>query len=386
MVMKLETMLKRTSESTGIPLALFIDKSSVFEFNNFTPNPAFAVIESLGLKEDGVYYTITPDYLFYGCVRLGNKVVAAGPVSTYKVTQHQIRSILQLLKQSMSRENEMMRWLHTLPTCRIKRFRETLSLIAYLLDESMDGSAVPVSCPLSDFSKTVTSQDLSFINKIDDATENLVIMAVESGNPAELDRLLRMYDENGEEFLVLSDNVIRSFKNTFIMAVSIVSRAAMRGGLDYTTAVTVREKYLAQIEEMNQYQEIKRLILIMFFDYARRTEKTQKLPADSAVVARVCKYVQSHLHERILATDISENLHINNAYLCRHFKQKTGKALSEYITERKVQEAKRLLEYTDFSLVEISACLGFTSQQYFHTVFKKYGGITPKEYRNKYIH
>ena len=46
-----------------------------------------------------------------------------------------------------------------------------------------------------------------------------------------------------------------------------------------------------------------------------------------------------------------------------------------------IAEAKRLLDYTDYSILDIALHLGFKSQSHFTTTFKKFEGLTPKEYR-----
>lgn len=68
-------------------------------------------------------------------------------------------------------------------------------------------------------------------------------------------------------------------------------------------------------------------------------------------------------------------------YLSSHFHEKTGKTLSSYINEMKINEAMRLLKTDQLSLAEISAALGYSSQNYFHKVFQNLIGMTPNEYR-----
>ena len=74
---------------------------------------------------------------------------------------------------------------------------------------------------------------------------------------------------------------------------------------------------------------------------------------------------------------------MNASYLSRHFKEQTGKTMTEFINELKISEGIRLLETTDLPLIHISTQLGFSSQNYFQTVFKKVIGMTPIEFRNK---
>ncbi|MCR4660945.1 MAG: helix-turn-helix transcriptional regulator [Clostridia bacterium] len=69
--------------------------------------------------------------------------------------------------------------------------------------------------------------------------------------------------------------------------------------------------------------------------------------------------------------------------LSTDFKKETGESLSIFILKIKIQEAQRLLRYTDKPLIEIALFLGFSSQSHFSRTFKHYTSITPFEFRNK---
>ena len=57
--------------------------------------------------------------------------------------------------------------------------------------------------------------------------------------------------------------------------------------------------------------------------------------------------------------------------------------LTDFIMQKKIEEAKRLLRYSTKSLSAISTYLGFSSQSHFSRVFKKYASENPSVYRNK---
>ena len=66
------------------------------------------------------------------------------------------------------------------------------------------------------------------------------------------------------------------------------------------------------------------------------------------------------------------------------FKEETGENLTDFVLQEKTAEAKRLLRYSDKSLTAIGAYLGFSSPGHFSRVFKKYAGVSPREYRERY--
>lgn len=61
-----------------------------------------------------------------------------------------------------------------------------------------------------------------------------------------------------------------------------------------------------------------------------------------------------------------------------------GISLSEYIQKERVEEAKKILTLTTYSLVDICTWLNFNDQSYFTKVFKKFTSMTPKQYREEY--
>ena len=58
--------------------------------------------------------------------------------------------------------------------------------------------------------------------------------------------------------------------------------------------------------------------------------------------------------------------------------------MKEYLNQVRTERAKNLLKYSNSSLVEISDYVGFSSQSYFGSVFKRIAGMTPQQYRNRY--
>lgn len=184
---------------------------------------------------------------------------------------------------------------------------------------------------------------------------------------------------------MISSSLIRSFKNIFISSTSLSSRSAIKGGLDYDTAMALTNNYLSQVENLDNYTDIFLLMKQMFLDFARRVAHCRSFSSKSLLVNRINKDIYSHLYEKITPTMIAEHLKMNCTYICTHFKKETGKTIIEFIQEIKIEESKRLLVNTQMSLIQISTQLGFSSQNYFHTVFKKMTGITPAEFRTKSI-
>jgi len=78
---------------------------------------------------------------------------------------------------------------------------------------------------------------------------------------------------------------------------------------------------------------------------------------------------------------LGEVAHLHPAYLSKTFKEETGKNLSAYITDVKMEKAAELLSGTDRWVHEIMESVGYQKSQYFSKIFKEKYGVTPNEYR-----
>ena len=70
------------------------------------------------------------------------------------------------------------------------------------------------------------------------------------------------------------------------------------------------------------------------------------------------------------------------SYLSRLFKKETGDSVSTYIRGQKIEIAKNLLKYSDYSLIDIANRLSFSSQSHFIQQFRDIVGMTPKKFRD----
>ena len=102
------------------------------------------------------------------------------------------------------------------------------------------------------------------------------------------------------------------------------------------------------------------------------------------MVKRTKEYVYKHFHEELTVEKIAKALGVNSDYLSRVFKKAEGISLKRYILQERTTRAKNLLRYSDYSILEISKYLGFSTQSHFTEVFKRFSDMTPQAFRNQY--
>lgn len=98
-------------------------------------------------------------------------------------------------------------------------------------------------------------------------------------------------------------------------------------------------------------------------------------------LAKIIEFINHHLEEKLTLDDLAAVVGFNARYLQRAFKQSTGKTPQQYLLERRVDHARRLIETTALPLAEIALQCGFSSQAHLTTQFRLATGITPHKLR-----
>ncbi len=89
--------------------------------------------------------------------------------------------------------------------------------------------------------------------------------------------------------------------------------------------------------------------------------------------------------DKATVIELAESYNMSEGHFIRQFKSYTGYTPLEYRSHKIVENAKSLLSGTDMPVTDISEALGFEDPLYFSRVFKKNVGVSPRDYRKKYI-
>ena len=104
-----------------------------------------------------------------------------------------------------------------------------------------------------------------------------------------------------------------------------------------------------------------------------------------AVTESIRLYIQEHYREDISLQDAAGFMGYSDAYFCKIFKQCFDKNFTAYLTEIRVEMAKKLLADVTENIKDICAQVGFRDSNYFARVFKRMTGSTPSDYRNQVL-
>ncbi len=97
---------------------------------------------------------------------------------------------------------------------------------------------------------------------------------------------------------------------------------------------------------------------------------------DDSLIRRVREYIEENLGDEMPLSELAARFSMSESGLQHRFRQETGDSLRSYINQRRVERAKKLLE-SGKSVTETAMTLGFSSSDYFSTVFRRYTSIPP---------
>lgn len=182
----------------------------------------------------------------------------------------------------------------------------------------------------------------------------------------------------------LSDDPVKNVRYHFIIAVALTSRVCVEYGMSHDLAYTLSDIYIQRADKCNSAEKIIDMIEEMQVDYATRMRELKKENIISIHIRKCINYIYEHLQEKLTVESVAEYLQINSTYLSKLFSKETGVSFKEFIINARVNAAKNMLIYSDFSYMEIALSLGFSSQSAFIRTFGKITGMTPGKYRQAY--
>jgi len=95
-------------------------------------------------------------------------------------------------------------------------------------------------------------------------------------------------------------------------------------------------------------------------------------------------YIENNFEEKLHIDDIASMVKISGRNFLRRFKKATSNTPLEYIQRVKIEAAKKRLESSTLNIQEVMYGIGYNDEKAFRNMFRKYTGLSPLEYRNKY--
>ena len=212
------------------------------------------------------------------------------------------------------------------------------------------------------------------------AMEKKMTAAIRAGDYTAFRKAVRAMGATRVGTLVNGDP-LRQAKNLCIIYITIISRCAIEAGVSPEGSYRLSDHYIRRVEACRFVTEANRLLEEVNDAYFSRIHLAQASSGMSRAVHYVSDYVENHVREKIKLEDIAKGAGYSGYYLSRKFRRETGKSLTDYIQERKIEYAKRKLIESSASIADLSEELSFSSPSYFSAAFRKFTGRSPMEYK-----
>lgn len=380
---------------SGIPIRLYEEKEELFFYSmvNLPKDPMIIYKEEILALKEPISYFVTKHFGYYGIFNVENKKIIIGPTRFIPNTQQELHDIAFLANIPPEDTPDFLTGMKSIVGLPLERLMQMLCLLQYLItgQKSEASQMILHDSQLEDMQRHMVSEQMepSFKHNIyslsaDNAylMENKLMDMVAEGDVVSLNEWMK--NPTPSQHSPYASDLVRQLKNSLISTITLVSRNAIRGGLEYTDAMNLANDFIYKAELLHSPKELTNLQYHVLKTFTEKVHILKYGKTESKLLMDVANYIQHNLSSTITVEDIANSLYLSRPYLSKKFKKETGISVTEFIHRQKIEEAKRLLKYTDKSLLSISIYLSFSSQSHFTNIFKKLTGQLPKEYREQF--
>lgn len=155
-------------------------------------------------------------------------------------------------------------------------------------------------------------------------------------------------------------------------------KAFLSGGMTYY--FLYRKDYLPTIIQIENYEQLRKWF-IEKVTQACQNIITKREEQTSGLISKAKHYIEKNYNRDISLDDVSRSVDISPYYFSKLFKEETGENFIEYLTNIRIEKAKKLLLHSDMNIKNICIDTGYSDPNYFSRIFKKQVGLTPTEFR-----
>jgi YesN/AraC family two-component response regulator len=210
--------------------------------------------------------------------------------------------------------------------------------------------------------------------------ENEIMYAVQKGQIQKAEQILSGF--NSLSFENRATDPLRNMKNYSVIINTLFRKAAENGGVHPIYINSLSSDFAKKIELLQSVRDVPKFMIDMFKAYCNLVNK-HSVKDFSPLIQKAIIYIDTDLTENLSLHLIAKKCNVSDGHLSASFHKETGKTITDFINLRKIEHAKKLLKSTNLQIQTISQHCGILDIHYFTKLFKKYEGISPKQYREK---
>ena len=375
-------------EFTKIPSYIYQNKKLVvcYPLQKAYTHPPAIYLTQLRNTDKQVSYAITNTNFYYGCIKSDNSdsILILGPVCPLSYDNDLISNLQKQSSCPREDTDSFVQFYNHIPIMDEFSFINTLIFINYTINNVSLTTDHIFNHDKKSGTTTVIQDTEQNYNEIGDkyySLEKKWMHYIRTGNIRHLNDF-SYYRDNKKSLTIKDCNYVDKLKDQFIIAFALASHSAIEGGLDPGISYRLLDKYLNQIKNLSNINDILSLFDQAQYDFSSRVaELTTPLVSDNNINKAV-NFIRTNTHRKITVVEIAAYIGYSPSYLSRKFNQILGFRISDFIIRCKLEEAKNLLSFSDRSIGNISSLLCFSSQSHFQRRFKEKFGVTPQAYRS----
>jgi len=360
-----------------------------------------AIQISMKTGEPYIFQCHTDMIEFTAALPDGGKSLSAfvcGPILLRHLTPSMEQSILTKVKSLSLDEASLMRTLPEIPVFSERRVQAAADLLFMIANyfSKVDSVSQQKQHEIT-WQQAILAEEL-FLGKrrkSDDKALTLSHLQTRGDlyKERELIDLIKMGDRKGAKGLLdelLGTTLFRSHEHIGILKaraleiIFIIARAAVEAGANLEEILGYKYQYIQNLSQ-DDSQETLYYFLRKAFDQLFECIYQNRNIRHTRVFAKAKEYIWGNYNQDISLKKMAEAVGINPFYLSHLFRKEMGISFLEYLTSVRLSIAKKLLQQTNLSIIEICLEVGYQDPSHFAKIFKKEEGIRPTEYRKKLI-
>ena len=127
------------------------------------------------------------------------------------------------------------------------------------------------------------------------------------------------------------------------------------------------------------------VIITKFLREIRKSHIGSIEPRLQKIMPEIIKYIENNYNSSLSLDELAQKSFYNPSYFSRVFKELYGKNLTEYIAEKRISEAVKLLENSNLTIEEICHKVGYNDKKHFYKMFRQKMELTPGQFRREAV-
>ena len=159
-------------------------------------------------------------------------------------------------------------------------------------------------------------------------------------------------------------------------------RTVLYAPVQWTSRIrTLLEMMSSAMDEQDYPGPLYLLLILHYVEQECFAESSAVARPRNETVEQICAYLAANYRQKFSLTEVAAQFYLSPYYLSRLFRRVTGQSIVDYINNRRIEAAQKLLETTELSISAVAEQTGFASAAHFRRVFREVMGTGPLQYR-----